>query len=257
MFDQLIESTSIKKKSKRWMYFTSTAAIWMMVFATTIVAGIFAFDARLSDQFREITRLTPPLPVAKREIPATIENKVRPDRREAFVSAEKAPTIIPMPAARPPDISVVSGTGTPGGPGTGPGNPFGSDDGIPDGVLPGTLSVAKTSDPPPPPTPEVKKPDPPPAQKLLIRSHILQGSAIRRVEPPYPRIAREAGVRGTVVVEVTINMDGNVISARALSGHALLKEVSAAAARGWKWRPTMLNNLPVKVVGTITFNFVM
>jgi protein TonB len=58
-----------------------------------------------------------------------------------------------------------------------------------------------------------------------------------------------------VVVEVTVDEQGNVMSARAISGHPLLKEAAVAAARGWRFTPTLLTGTPVKVIGTITFNF--
>jgi protein TonB len=58
-----------------------------------------------------------------------------------------------------------------------------------------------------------------------------------------------------VVVEVTVDEAGNVISARPISGHPLLKDAAVAAAKGWKFSPTMLTGVPVKVIGTITFNF--
>ena len=84
---------------------------------------------------------------------------------------------------------------------------------------------------------------------------MLQGSATRRVEPSYPPLAKTARVSGAVVVEVTVDEAGNVISARAISGHPLLKPAAEAAARGWKFTPTQLSGVPVKVIGTITFNF--
>ena len=84
---------------------------------------------------------------------------------------------------------------------------------------------------------------------------MLQGSAINRVEPVYPPLAKAARVSGAVVVEVTVDEDGNVIAARAISGHPLLKDSAVAAARQWTFAPTMLSGTPVKVIGTITFNF--
>ncbi|HEY7547817.1 MAG TPA: energy transducer TonB, partial [Blastocatellia bacterium] len=108
------------------------------------------------------------------------------------------------------------------------------------------------SDPPrtePPTQPQVQQPKP------IVRSIILQGTAINRVYPQYPPLARTANVSGAVVVEVTIDEQGNVAAARVLSGHPLLRDVCLSAARAWKWRPTMLNGSPVKVIGTITFNF--
>ncbi|MFL6276260.1 MAG: TonB family protein [Blastocatellia bacterium] len=97
------------------------------------------------------------------------------------------------------------------------------------------------------------KPEPP---KIIRKSGgVLQGSATRRVEPAYPPLAKTARVSGAVVVEVTVDEAGNVTSARAISGHPLLKPAAEAAARGWKFTPMMLQSTPVKVIGTITFNF--
>jgi hypothetical protein len=48
---------------------------------------------------------------------------------------------------------------------------------------------------------------------------------------------------------------GDVTSARAISGHPLLKDPAIAAALRWKFAPTQLGGQPVKVVGTLTFNF--
>jgi TonB family protein len=97
------------------------------------------------------------------------------------------------------------------------------------------------------------QPQPP---KILRKSGgAIQGAAIRRVEPAYPPLAKAAQVSGSVVVEVTIDEDGNVISARAISGHPLLKDAAVAAAREWKFAGTQIDGKPVKVVGTITFNF--
>jgi len=59
----------------------------------------------------------------------------------------------------------------------------------------------------------------------------------------------------TTSIQVTIDEDGNVISAVAVSGHPLLKQVAAQAARGAKFRPTLLNGVPVKVMGIIVYNF--
>jgi protein TonB len=66
-----------------------------------------------------------------------------------------------------------------------------------------------------------------------------------------------AQVSGTVVVEVLVDEEGNVSSARAVSGHPLLKDAAVEAAREWKFSPTSLDGKAVRVVGTITFNFAL
>lgn len=83
----------------------------------------------------------------------------------------------------------------------------------------------------------------------------LQSQAVTRVQPVYPPLALAAKVSGEVVVEVNIDEKGEVIKARALSGHALLKDSATAAARGWKFKPFIVDGTSVKVTGTLTFNF--
>ena len=94
--------------------------------------------------------------------------------------------------------------------------------------------------------------------KIVRRSGgVLQASATQRVEPVYPPLAKAAHISGAVVVEVTIDESGIVQSARAISGHPLLKDAAVQAAQGWKFQPTTLSGTRVKVIGTITFNFQM
>jgi TonB family protein len=57
-------------------------------------------------------------------------------------------------------------------------------------------------------------------------------------------------------VEVTIDENGNVISAKAVSGHPLLQSAAVAAARLAKFKPTLLEGKPVKVIGVIVYSFV-
>lgn len=102
---------------------------------------------------------------------------------------------------------------------------------------------------------ETQREEPQPPKIIRKSGGVLQGSATRRVEPTYPPLAKAALVSGSVVVEVTIDEEGAVISTRAISGHPLLKDAAVAAARGWRFSQTKLQEVPVKVIGTITFNF--
>jgi TonB family protein len=84
----------------------------------------------------------------------------------------------------------------------------------------------------------------------------LNGKAVRLPNPEYPEIARAAKASGTVSVQVTIDEAGNVIAARAVSGHPLLQAASVEAARNAQFSPSMLNGQAVKVTGVVTYNFV-
>ncbi len=87
-------------------------------------------------------------------------------------------------------------------------------------------------------------------------ARILNGQAANLVKPAYPAAARALGASGTVMVKVSIDEEGNVVSAEAVSGHELLRDASEQAALGAKFSPTLLQGIPVKVRGVIVYNFV-
>lgn len=93
-------------------------------------------------------------------------------------------------------------------------------------------------------------------QKIVRKpTNALLASALNRVEAVYPPLALTASVSGAVFVEVTIDEGGNVTSARALAGHALLKDAAVEAARSWTFKPTIVQGKPVKVAGSLKFTF--
>lgn len=90
---------------------------------------------------------------------------------------------------------------------------------------------------------------------VAIGGGVLNGKAISLPRPAYPAIARAAHADGSVTVEVTIDEEGNVVAAKAVSGHPLLQSVSVAAARGAKFTPTKLSGQAVKVQGVLVYTF--
>jgi protein TonB len=237
MFEQLVESSSKRKAGRRWMYFGVTAVGWVTVMASVVVAGVLAYDARLNDEFEVVCRLGTPLPVPLVKAGGPTP---RPDARrpEGFVAAKDTPPDIPKQSTNLPPVVPQVGVFL-----DGPGVPGGSEVGGPDGVRDGILGASVSNDAAPAPQPEPKRVEP-------KREEVV--AAV-----PLKPLAVTTKTRGSVVVEVLIDERGNVVSARALSGHALLREAAVSAARGWRWRPTTLNGVPVQVIGTITFNFIL
>jgi TonB family protein len=66
-----------------------------------------------------------------------------------------------------------------------------------------------------------------------------------RVEPLYPRAAKERRVEGTVTIHLEIGADGKVQNLRELSGPSLLVPAALEAAREWRFIPALLNGQPV------------
>jgi TonB family protein len=88
-----------------------------------------------------------------------------------------------------------------------------------------------------------------------IEGGLLVGKILRRIDPKYPAVAATAKVEGAVLVEISIDEEGDVVGARALQGHGLLKGVAEQAALQCKFTPTTLNGEPVRAVGMLTYNF--
>ena len=86
---------------------------------------------------------------------------------------------------------------------------------------------------------------------------VLNGRALSLPKPEYPAAGRAVRAEGLVSVRVMIDEQGNVISAAAVSGHPLLRAASEQAARLATFSPSMLSEVPVKVSGIVTYNFVL
>lgn len=90
----------------------------------------------------------------------------------------------------------------------------------------------------------------------LISAGVVNGKALLLVKPEYPPAAKVVRATGAVNVQVTIDEEGNVISASAISGHPLLRQAAEKAAKASTFTGTKLEGVPVKVTGIIVYNFV-
>lgn len=85
---------------------------------------------------------------------------------------------------------------------------------------------------------------------------VINSRATALPKPAYPPLARQMRVSGEVSVNVTVDENGNVMSARAVSGHALLRPAAEAAARQSRFNPVKVGNQNVRANGTIVYNFI-
>jgi Ca-activated chloride channel family protein len=103
-------------------------------------------------------------------------------------------------------------------------------------------------------SPVVSNPTPPVPAKP-VSGGVLNGKAISLPKPLYPPGAKSLRASGVVTVEVLLDEDGKVVSARAVEGNTLLREAAVNAARQARFSPTILSGHPVKVAGVITYKF--
>lgn len=75
------------------------------------------------------------------------------------------------------------------------------------------------------------------------------------VNPIYPAVAAAARVQGTVVIEATIDENGNVVNARVLRSIPVLDGAALEAVGQWKYEPTLLNGRPVPILMSVSVQF--
>jgi TonB family protein len=74
--------------------------------------------------------------------------------------------------------------------------------------------------------------------------------------PVYPTAARAMGIQGKVTVQVTLDEEGKVVSAKATVGPSSLRGAAEEAARRSKFNPSKIGDKPVKAAGFVIYNFV-
>lgn len=84
-----------------------------------------------------------------------------------------------------------------------------------------------------------------------ISAGMLNSRALARPQLVLTPAAKAAGATGVVNVRVLVDEEGNVVSAKAISGHALLQKEAEGAALATKIRPFTLNGQPILVQGIL------
>jgi TonB family protein len=108
--------------------------------------------------------------------------------------------------------------------------------------------------PPPVPVPVV---EPVKVPEVMNLGTLNMTNAVKMVTPIFPSMAKKSNIEGRVTVEVEMDEEGNITSAKAVSGPQLLRKAAEDAARRSKFKPAMFGSLPRKAIGTITYNFTL
>jgi TonB family protein len=273
MFGNLVESSSHKgDNARRGRFFLGTLAIYAVIFLAIGVGSIHAYNTHIETQNLELVSMITPVeapdvqPVPKPVIPRPAagggSNAPRVAVvRETPVTAVMDPKHIEGKAVvAPPAPELPPGTAYKiGNPGPndnlfgGTGDKPGGDPSGRRGTGPGADELGELVKTPPPPAME-KKVSKPPVTKSM---GVVNGMATHLPKPVYSAIAKAGRASGTVTVQVLIDEQGKVVSARVLSGHPLLQRESVQAAYQARFSPTYLSNQAVKVSGVITYNFVL
>ncbi|MGC2794518.1 MAG: TonB family protein, partial [Candidatus Sulfotelmatobacter sp.] len=182
----------------------------------------------------------PPPPPPPAAAPVHVVHQVQTD----IVNGElRTPTKIPQKVQMikedeaPPQMAVSGVVG--GVPGGIPGGQMG-------GVIGGIISSTPVA------VPKVFTP-----QRVRVSQGVSAGLLVRRVQPNYPPLARQARIQGTVVLHAVIAKDGSIQGLTLISGHPMLAPAAIDAVKQWKYKPYLLNGEPVEVDTEVLVNFTL
>jgi periplasmic protein TonB len=250
----------VEKKQVR----LTAAALAATVFAFGLVGSViggFAYNADLDKQYEALTREVPPF-IETSSPPAPVsESEPIQESEPIMVDVTPSPQPETPPRLERPEPEVIKNNQpAPSQPASEPIKVMTRPSTLPPRIAVNPDSQAFTENRTPaglagdvPVT--ASHPAEPPPKAVRRSAGIVSGVAVKKVDPVYPKAAREAQQTGVVAVEITINEQGNVTSARALSGPDLLRNAAVSAARAWKFKPSLLGGVPVTTISTITFNF--
>jgi protein TonB len=94
-------------------------------------------------------------------------------------------------------------------------------------------------------------------RRVQLGGKVEDAKLISRVQPVYPAPAIQVRIQGDVILHAIIGKEGDVNELQVISGHPFLVKAALDAVRQWRYRPTLLNGLPVEVETTITVSFVL
>lgn len=245
MFYGSIDSGEAGAASKKSITLMVSVIIHVVLIVSVTILPLL-FPEAVSGSIQRLSFLATPPPPPAPPPEATAGKTPRTVVEDAFQAPVEIPReiLIDMDKAPPLDSPTA---GIPGG------VPGGIPGGLPGGIVDGIIGGDPASMDPlpiPPAPPQVKSP-----RRVRVGGSVQHAILIRQVRPRYPAPALQARIRGTVILEAIIGRQGSVKNLRVISGHPLLIERALEAVRQWRYKPTLLNGVPVEVITCITVRF--
>jgi protein TonB len=99
-------------------------------------------------------------------------------------------------------------------------------------------------------------PPPEPTGPIYVTGDVTKPEKINEIQPQYTEIARKARIQGVVILQATIDKNGDITDIKVLKPLPMgLAEAAVSAVQQWKFKPATLNGKPVAVYYNLTVNF--
>lgn len=239
--DSLIESGG-RLRTKRGATTVLSFVLQVALIGVLVLIPLLFTEALPKTQLMTFLVAPPPPPPPPPPPAATPVRVVKTIQTDIINGQLRTPTKIPEKVQMikeeeaPPPVTSMAGVvgGVPGGI---PGGQMG-------GVIGGIISSTPVA------VPRVATP-----QRVRVSQGVTQGLLIRKIQPPYPPLARQARIQGQVLLQAEISKSGDIENLRLISGHPMLAPAAIEAVKQWKYRPYILNGEPVEVETQITVIF--
>jgi protein TonB len=240
--DSLIESGGKLKTKRGWTSIISFLLQFMIIGVMVLIPLIFteALPKTVTLGFL-VAPPPPPPPPPPAAAPVKVVKVIQTD----IVNGQlRTPTKIPKKVEMikeeeaPPPVMASAGVvgGVPGG--------------VPGGSMGGVIGSVLSSTPVA--VPKIATP-----QRVRVSAGVTAGLLVKRVQPAYPPLARQARIQGTVVLQAQISKTGDIENLQLISGHPMLAPAAIEAVKQWKYRPYLLNGEPVEVETQVQVNFTL
>ncbi len=239
--DSLLESGG-RLKTKRGRTTTFAIFLEILVIIVMVLMPLIFTEALPKQQLMTFLVAPPPPPPPPPPAAAPV-HVVKQIQTDIVNGALRTPTKIPQKVQMikedeaPPAMASAGVVG--GVPGGIPGGQMG-------GVIGGIISSTPVA------VPKVATP-----QRVRVSQGVSQGLLIRKVNPTYPPLARQARIQGTVILRAVISKDGSIENLQLVSGHPMLAPAAIEAVRQWRYKPYLLNGEPVEVDTEVQVNFTL
>ena len=98
---------------------------------------------------------------------------------------------------------------------------------------------------------------PSPPRKLSVSQGVMAGNLVHKVDPDYPVEAKADHIQGDVILRATIDREGKIVELKSVQGDPLLVEAALKAVKQWKYKPFLLDGVPLEVESQVTVNFTL
>lgn len=238
--DSLIESGN-RLKTKRLGTSLFSFLLQFFLLGILILIPLIYTDALPKTQLMTFLVAPPPPPPPPPPPAATPQVKVVKIQSELDNGRLRTPTKIPekVQMIKEEEAPPAMGAGVMGGvPG---GVPGGSMGGVIGGIVNQTAKIPVVAAP----------------QRVRVSSGVSTGLLIRKVQPNYPPLARQARIQGSVVLQAEISKEGTIQNLQLVSGHPMLAPAAIEAVKQWRYKPYLLNGEPVAVETQVVVNFTL